>query len=36
MSDVIDDIKEGLGDKAPNMKVNILNWIGKHVDSKAQ
>ena len=36
MSDVLDDLKEGLGDKAPNMKVNLLNWIGKHVDLKAQ
>lgn len=36
MSDVIDDLKEGLADKAPNMRVNLLNWVGKHVDQKAQ
>ena len=35
MEDVLEDIKEALGDKAPNMRVNVLNWISKHVDQKA-
>ena len=29
-------MKEGLNDKAPNMRVNLLNWIGKHVDQKTE
>ena len=31
IEDVFDDIKEGLNDKVPNMKVNLINWIGKFV-----
>jgi DNA-binding transcriptional regulator GbsR (MarR family) len=34
IEDVLDDVKEGLGDKAPNMKVNLINWIGKFVEKK--
>ena len=34
IEDVIDDLKEGLHDKAPNMKVNLINWIGKYVEKK--
>lgn len=34
IEDVIDDVKKGLGDKAPTMKVNLLNWIGKFVEKK--
>ena len=34
IEDVLDDVKEGLGDKAPTMRSNLLNWIGKHVDQK--
>ena len=29
--DVIEDIREVLSDKVPNMKINLLNWIGKYV-----
>ena len=36
IEDVLDDVKEGLGDKAPNMKVNIINWIGKFVEKKIE
>lgn len=36
IEDVIDDVKEGLGDKTPNMKVNLLNWIGKFVQKKVE
>ena len=36
LEDVIDDVKEGLGDKAPNMKVNLINWIGKFVEKKIE
>jgi hypothetical protein len=35
LDDVMDDIKEGLQDKAPNMKVNVLNWISKFIETKA-
>ena len=35
IDDVIDDVKEGLGDKAPNMRSNLLNWIGKHTEQKS-
>jgi hypothetical protein len=31
IDDVLEDIKEGLNDKCPNMRVNLLNWIGKCV-----
>jgi DNA-binding transcriptional regulator GbsR (MarR family) len=31
IEDVLDDVKEGLQDKAPNMKVNVVNWVGKFV-----
>ena len=34
IEDVVEDVKEGLGDKAPNMKVNLINWIGKYVEKK--
>lgn len=34
IEDVIDDVKEGLNDKVPNMKVNLINWIGKFVEQK--
>lgn len=30
----MEDVKEALGDKAPNMKVNVINWIGKFVEKK--
>ena len=36
IEDVLEDVKEGLGDKAPNMRCNLLNWIGKHVDKKTE
>ena len=36
IEDVIEDVKEGLGDKAPNMRVNMINWIGKDIDAKIQ
>lgn len=36
LDDVLEDIKEGLNDKAPNMKVNVLNWIGKFVEQKSE
>ena len=31
LDDALEDIKEGLKDKAPNMKVNVINWIGKYI-----
>lgn len=31
IEDVLEDVKEGLNDKVPNMKVNLINWIGKFV-----
>lgn len=34
IEDVIDDVKEGLADKTPNMKINLINWIGKFVEKK--
>lgn len=36
LEEVIDDVTEGLCDKAPNMKVNLLNWIAKHVEKKTE
>jgi DNA-binding transcriptional regulator GbsR (MarR family) len=36
IEDVLDDVKEGLGDKAPTMRCNLLNWIGKHVDYRTE
>ena len=36
IEDVLDDVQVGLGDKAPTMRCNVLNWIGKHVDQKCQ
>lgn len=33
---MLDDVKEGLQDKAPNMKVNVVNWVGKFVEIKAE
>ena len=36
IEDVVEDVKEGLGDKAPNMKVNLINWIGKFVEKKVE
>ena len=34
IEDVLEDVKEGLNDKVPNMKVNLINWIGKFVEQK--
>jgi len=31
IEDVLDSVKEGLNDKVPNMKCNLLDWIAKHV-----
>ena len=36
IEDVMDDVKEGLADKAPNMRINLLNWIGKYVEQKVE
>ena len=36
IEDVLDDLREGLKDKAPNMKVNLINWIGKYVEKKTE
>ena len=36
IEDVENDVKEGLGDKAPTMRCNLLNWIGKHVEHKIE
>jgi len=36
IEDVLDDVKEGLIDKAPNMRCNLLNWIARHVEQKAE
>lgn len=36
LEDVIDDVKEGLADKAPNMKVNLINWISKFAEIKIE
>lgn len=36
LEEVLDDVKKGLTDKAPNMKVNLINWIGKFVEAKAE
>ena len=36
IEDVLDDVKEGLNDKAPNMRCNLLNWIGKYVEQKSE
>ena len=36
IEDVIEDLKEGLQDKAPNMRVNLINWIGKFVERKVE
>ena len=33
---MLEDVKEGLGDKAPNMRINLLNWIGKYVEQKVE
>jgi hypothetical protein len=29
-------VKEGFADKAPNMRINMLNWIGKYVEQKVE
>ena len=29
-------MKEGLTDKAPTMRINMLTWIGKYVEQKAE
>lgn len=29
IEEVLEDLKEGLQDKAPNMKCNLVNWITK-------
>lgn len=34
IEDVHEDISDGLQDKNPNMKVNLINWIGKFVEKK--
>lgn len=34
IEEVLDDVKEGLQDKAPSMKVNVINWIAKLVETK--
>ncbi len=31
LEEVLEDVKEGLADKAPNMRINMINWIGKYV-----
>jgi DNA-binding transcriptional regulator GbsR (MarR family) len=31
IEEVLDDVKDGLQDKTPNMKVNIINWMSKFV-----
>lgn len=36
IEDVLEDVILGLGDKAPNMRCNLLNWIGKHIESKIE
>ena len=36
IEEVLDDVKEGLQDKAPNMKVNVINWVCKFVELKAE
>ena len=35
LEDVLEDVKEGLNDKNPNMKVNIMIWIERVLDRKA-
>jgi hypothetical protein len=32
----LEDVKEGLADKAPNMRINMINWIGKYVEQKVE
>lgn len=32
----MEDVKEGFADKAPNMRINMLNWLGKYVEQKAE
>lgn len=34
LEDVLDDIREGLYDKVPGMRIHLLNWIGKVVEQK--
>lgn len=34
MEDVLDDLKEGLNDKTPQMKVHILSFIAKNLESR--
>jgi hypothetical protein len=36
IEDVLEDVKEGLADKAPTMRINILIWIGKYVEQKVE
>ena len=36
LEEVLQDVKEGLADKAPNMRINMINWIGKYVEQKAE
>ena len=36
IDEVIDDVKEGLHDKAPNMKVHLIDWIGKYIEQKSE
>ena len=36
IEDVVEDIKHGLKDKAPNMRLNIINWVGKFIEKKIQ
>ena len=34
VEDVLDIVREDLNDKNPNMKINLINWIGIFVESK--
>ena len=34
IEDVSEDIKQGLKDKAPNMRSNIISWLGKFIERK--
>lgn len=36
IEDVSEDVKNGLKDKAPNMRSNIIVWIGKSIERKIE
>ena len=36
IEDVVDDIKEGLADKNPGEKIQLMNWIDRAVERKAK